>query len=237
MRKGLILSALAFILATSCNKDYVKPSGNITTEIREAANYDRIVVSDAISANLTFTSGPETVEVSTHSNLQQHLETEVSGNTLYIRWKDGIHIKGNYSVQVVIHAQNVKGIDLSGASNMWVSGQWNDTDQALNLSGASHFEGQLSGTSLDLDLSGASSAELNGNTGHIQMDLSGASNMKDAALSCYTVNADLSGASSAELRVEQSLNLQLSGGSSFRYTGNGAITQLNTSGGSSVIHF
>jgi len=229
------LLSIFLIAFSSCTKR-IKPSGTITTEVYNLGGYDKVIVSDAINARIKFTSGQEQVTVEANSNLHAYIKTEVIGNSLYIRLKNNVNIRGNYTLNVLVEANDLSALDLSGASKCEIENNWVNSSVSIHASGASQVSGPIVADNCSLDLSGASKVSFSGTATTVKLDFSGASNFDGFSFQCDDLNAHLSGASKAELTVNSTLNLHLSGASTLRYMGQGVIGEIESSGSSSVIH-
>lgn len=232
----LLSAATILIAATSCKKNKVAASPDMSTETRTVGNYDRVVLEDALSADFNFTSGTEEIVVEANSNIHEFIVTEVIGGTLYIKRRDNTQIAGPHTIRIHVYAHDFNSMDISGASSCVLNNTWSNAYIDLNLSGASSMNGSVNTSDLSVELSGASSAELTGSSANCVLDLSGASNFEHTGFACNVLRAGLSGASHARLTVNQELYLNLSGASSLEYAGNGSIKTMESTGGSSIIH-
>lgn len=233
--KKLSVLAILFITLSACHKS-IKPSGSLTNQVHNLGGYEKVIISDAINAKISFTSGAEQVTVQANSNLHPYIITEVIGENLYIRLKDNILIKGSYTINVQIDANDFSALEVSGASNCTIENSWINSFININASGASRISGSISSDYCNVNLSGASILSILGNALDVNMSLSGSSNFDGFSFQSDNLHADLSGASNVELTVDSTLNLNLSGGSTLRYMGEGVIENIQSSGGSSVIH-
>mgnify|MGYP001070942839 CR=1 FL=1 len=75
------LAGLGLALS-SCRKETVKPSTQITTEVRNLTGFSRIDVEDALMVEIIHIPGSEQVVVETNANLHPYIITEVVSGTL-----------------------------------------------------------------------------------------------------------------------------------------------------------
>ena len=87
---------------------------------------------------------------------------------------------------------------------------------------------------LKVDLSGASDMTISGTATQLSVEASGASDFKGFDLSAEICDVRASGASDIKITVNKELSARASGASDVRYKGNGVITDINSSGSSSV---
>lgn len=234
MKLSVLFIALigATMAMTSCKK--IDPSGDVTSEVRNVSNFDELDIQNAIEVDVTFDPTQELVTVEAPENLQQHIQLTVVSNKLKIRIKDNVRIKGNPEIKVHITTANINGASLSGASRLDFNNTLTGTDLALDVSGASIFEGDLAVNDSYIDLSGASKAYLSGTAAITTGDLSGASKLTSYDFATDDLIIDLSGASSAELTINNTLDIDASGASSLDYKGDPVVSHIDISGASTI---
>jgi hypothetical protein len=133
-----------------------------------------------------------------------------SSNDLIIKMGGACQMETN-----AITAGNVKA-EVSGASNL--SGDMGFGGEALfNISGASRVVLQGSGNNARIQLSGASQARLGG-------------------MALRRVDLNISGASNAQIKVNDHLDVTVTGASRLEYSGNPNIGKMLVSGASSINH-
>lgn len=109
--------------------------------------------------------------------------------------------------------------ELSGASVV-KSGDVKTDDMQLQVSGGSNLESDGQMASVQADLSGAASVTLSGTGRSMSVNAAGGSSLKAKNLTMQTVSAVLTGASQAVVTVTESLDTNVSVGSSIDYYGN-----------------
>ena len=233
---GIILAVLGFIiLFSSCNKETVKPSHQITSEIRPVSGFTRINVSDALEVDVIYTPGSEQVVVEANSNLHPYILTEVISGTLFIHRKEHTNIKSGATIHIYVSASVVNTLSVSGASNVKLTNQLLSDNLGVDISGASILTGSVDANYANISLSGASQVSMSGYVNQSIIELSGASSLSSYNLLIDYLDINLSGASQAWLTVNNAMNIKASGASTFNYKGNGVIQDLDLSGGSNVI--
>ncbi len=236
MKRSLFLTGLVCVLflITSCTKDRIDPSGNVTTETFSETGYDKLDVSHAFDVFVTFSDTEESIEVEADDNLQSFVSVEKNNNTLRIKMDKNLSIQGDATLNVFIKTANLEGIDLSGASTIFLENTLTNSKLDVNLSGASEFDGEVDVNDLVVDLSGASDMKILGSCGTFTLDASGASTFKDYSFVADELVADLSGASDAKITVNNSIRVDASGASTLRYKGDPDV-EKELSGASSVL--
>ncbi len=222
----------ATIAATLVACGGVAGSGNPATEPRTVTAFSKLEVAGGV--HVTFTTGPRSVSITADDNLIRHVETVVRDGTLIVRLTHPV-------------------LDTSGITAR-IS---NDVLEGLGLSGGSSFTGPVTATeNLDLAASGGSTAEISGApSSHVSANASGGSELTLVGGSAkrLSLNAsggskilshgfaaedgivDVSGGSSICVLCTKSISGNASGGSTITLSGNPAITNVESSGGSRLI--
>jgi len=220
------------ILLAGCSTTFITGSGNTIIVTREYSDFNKIDISDAIDVIIT-QGNTYSIEIEVDDNLVHYLKTSKSGNTLIIELENGKSYN-NINIQAYIELPDINKIELSGASQGYVTGFKFNHSLNCELSGASYLSGQINTGDVNFDLSGASDISLVGTADDLNLSCSGAS---DAELTLFPVDdadIELSGGSDATITVDGVLNAELSGGSHLGYYGNPTINNLDISGGSTI---
>jgi hypothetical protein len=252
---ALALMIIPGMLLGGCIRvDVSEESGDAVTREFDYTGFTRIEVGYAFKADIT-RSDNYSVSVTINEKMADRLKVTKNGDTLQIGLKEPAwNFWGVRSRPLVrITLPDLRGLELSGASEGNIRGFKSSRDFTLDVSGASNldidmetlgFYGVISGASglsgylksglCDVEISGASHMTLTGTGGDTKLNVSGASH---AYLENYTVvNADieLSGASQGRLEVSGRLDAEISGASHFEYGGNPVLGRIDISGASSI---
>jgi len=156
---------------------------------------------------------------------------------------------------VVITLPELYELTLSGACQGKAIGFQSDHDFVLKLNGASHLEinrmsvgnlkTNISGAAnltgdinisgdILFEISGASRVDLSGSGKSARIELSGASQARLSNFALGKASLNISGASSAQLKVNDNLDINLSGASRLEYAGTPALNKVHVSGASTL---
>ncbi|HPG11403.1 MAG TPA: head GIN domain-containing protein [Chitinophagaceae bacterium] len=206
-------------------------------EVRQAKNFHGINLSSAFDVYLS-QSNEEAVAVSASTAKDREMiKVEVKDGILYIGlekkgWKWNT---GNKKLKAYISFKNIDQLTVSGACDVYVTGELKADALKINQSGASDFKGgKLSVNKLTIDLSGASDMKVTGSARQVSIEASGASSFKGYDLTTDICNVNASGASDIKITVNKELSAQASGASDVHYKGSGVIKDIRSSGSSSV---
>lgn len=210
MKKIFVLLSLC-ILFFGCTKDWGKPT---TRNYPINGAFTELDVSNAFQ--VTVSNQVTDVVVTVDDMAHEKVIVNVVNGKLKIGFKPNTWYKGTTAKAVIPATDNLRDIDLSGASSF--TGNLNGHDVDIDISGASHFQGSVNADEIDLDLSGASEAVMNGFClEKMDIDISGASTLNASLLETPSIFGDLSGASTANVTICSRLNVNLSGASTLIY--------------------
>lgn len=146
----------------------------------------------------------------------------------WIRFRSSNH----KPVKVYFEMDEISGLDLSGASVVYFTGEYTSNNLEIEMSGASKFAGPLNikGNSMELDCSGAAKVSVHGDFENISIDASGASNINFSGNS-VNLEGDFSGASKLYLDgSDNRTDIECSGATDLEMNGEGKILILEASG-------
>lgn len=221
--------ALFALLASGCHR--IKGSGNIVTERRSVEAFTKVEAGAAFEVEVT--QGSPLVEVEADDNLQQLIETRVSGDVLKIRFRKNYTIHdGHYLIRVSMPV--IRSLESSGASSIRVMNAIRSEGKlSLSASGAGKITAELDAPEVDLEASGAGNLEVSGRTRYCHADASGGAAIKAGRLLSEKTNAEASGAGNVHVHASVKLDARASGAGNIHYRG-GAAVESNTSGAGSV---
>lgn len=218
--------------------------------------FSEVEVSSAVKFEIT-QSPDYSVKAVGDEKLIEHLNVDVSGQTLRIGLRSGLHFfslgHSDGNVKVTVTMPRLRKLTASGACNGVARGFKSTDDFDLELSGASRAEidieagkttatvsgaGRISGAlkaqSTSLTLSGASRCELTGTGGDTRLSVSGAGQADLSGFRIQNADLELSGASRAKINMDGTLNASLSGASQLEYTGNVTLGRTSSTGASKL---
>jgi hypothetical protein len=251
----LALMIISGTLLPGCVRvDLSEESGNAVTRDFDITGFTRIEVGYAFKADIT-RSDNYSVSVTINEKMADRLKVTKVGDTLKIGFREptwnfwGAHSRP----QVTITLPELRGLDLSGASEGNIRGFKSTRDFTLDVSGASNldidmetlgFYGVISGASglsgylksglCDVEISGASHTTLTGSGGDLRLNVSGASHTYLENYAAVNADIELSGASQSRLKVSGRLDAEVSGASHLEYGGNPTLGRVDISGASSI---
>ena len=204
----LILGVLA-IATTGCKWTLgVRGDGNITTDQRPVVDFSEIQASGLF--DVTWQSGPPSLQITTDQNLLAYVDSSVSDQRLRLRVRE--RVRPTHGIKVAVSSPTRNGAKISGAVDLTVP--------------------QLAGPKFYFQSTGAADVKLDGNVDELLADMTGASDLRGKNLHAKTVEISTTGAADAEVDVTDTLNVSITGAGSVTYHGNPKIEKHITGAGS-----
>lgn len=217
----IVLVAVAFVIALPLIFGGIIPggqivgSGNVQTQTKSITNFVGVSVDSGFRVQITHSS-TYSVNVTADDNVLSHVEVTKSGSTLTVRLESGFSFQTT-TLRADIAMPTLEGLQLSGGSN-------------VNLTGFSSLN------DLNVGLSGGSHLRATGGSDNLEVLCSEGSILDMASFTVNDANVNFSGGSQGTISVTGRLNANLSGGSRLTYIGNPTLGDINTSGGSTMSH-
>jgi hypothetical protein len=258
----LILTIIAVLIPgvalTGCIKvNLAEENGPLKTKAYDFSDFTGIDIGNAFELVVT-PSENYSVSITAGEKIMEHITVEQKGTTLvfgiegwtnvwFASWYASPKVKITMPVLNLLKVSGAATADVTGFKsahdfNLELSGSselnfdMETGDFNADVSGSSDISGKLTAADLYIELSGASSIDLRGSGGNILLKGSGASDIDLSAFSVKDADVRLSGATEASLEVNGRLDTDLSGASSFSYSGHPTLGNIETSGASDVEH-
>ena len=215
------------------NRTSVKGNGDVTTQSRDLKGFDGIRACCSLNVELT-QGGSFSVEVEAESNLQEYIETEVSGNTLEIGFKDNVNIRNREPIIVRVTLPELEMIDASSSADVVTMGSFKGERLRLESSSGSAIEATFSGGRVSADASSGGRVNVEGKVDFVDAEASSGAKVLADNLDAKEADADVSSGARIEVRVSEKLKADASSGGSIHYHGNPSDLNTDTSSGGSV---
>ncbi|PVD53468.1 hypothetical protein DC498_02805 [Terrimonas sp.] len=235
--KQLLLFAVSAVFALSVmaqdDKVFVKDANARQRTI--SGSFSGITVSGAIDLYLS-QSDEEVVVVSAAApEFRDRIVTEVKNGVLEISYNDrGMKWTRDRKLKAYVSFKTLNKLEASGASDIYANGVIKSSSLKITLSGSSDFKGAVDLQELSLNQSGSSDSQISGRADRVNISVSGASDVKGYDLITEYCEANASGASDIQLTVNKQINAVASGSSDIVYKGSATVSNVKSSGASSV---
>lgn len=237
MKKNIIIfSALILgIFFQSCQQEGIRASSEIVSSEYDFSDFKNLDIANDFKAYVTFSDTEESISVEVNENLLEHVIVEVNEETLEVRLKNNINIRGNETLHVYISTAVIKDFEASGDAEIYLTNELATETVSIKLSGDSKFDGPLETTSLSAELKGDSYLTLTGSTDYLDINLSGDSEIERYGFIVKDLKIDLQGDSKGYLTVSESIDVKARGDSYLYYKGDAEIINEDLSGDSRLI--
>lgn len=232
-----VISALSFIFVlisfSSCKK--ITGEGPLKTETRGRSGFTEINTSIGGSVFIRKDSVYK-VEVTAQQNILQYLETNVVGNKLVVKMRDGIRINSYQDMVVTIFSPEISGVKLSGSGNVRVFGLLEPFNFWLDVSGSGNINVEnVQANTFGANISGSGNIVVeSGNVVEENLKISGSGDINLAAVKAKSVFTTTSGSGTMKLQAADRLDVSISGSGSVYYIGN-PIVSSRISGSGRVV--
>lgn len=237
MRKLIVLAGFFFTCFAAAAQTKVYDEN---AEVRiTGKDFHAIKISGGIDLFLSQATETNVVASAAETKFRDRIRTEITDGVLNIWFDDKDRVikwnTGNKKLRVYVACKMLDKLTATGASDVFLEGTLNAADLDIDLNGASDLKGRIvvSGK-LKVDQSGASDARVEGSANAMTLKTNGASDFKGYDFVTQVCEVHASGASDVQITVIKELKAQATGASGIHYKGDAVITDLHSSGASSV---
>lgn len=228
----LIITILSGIFFNSCLLDSVKGDGNVTEEIIEVDNFNKLEVSRGM--NVYINQGAETkVVLIADQNLHKHIDIWVDDEELNVTTTKMLRNAKMLKVQITV--QDLEQIKTKSGSNVFADSTLKLGDLKLKATAGSNIRLTIEAASAEIAANAGSNIFLGGHANSVSVKTSSGANIKAGELT--TENAEIRASSGANIwmRVNKTLKARVSSGANFFYTGEPSGIEIEKSSGGNVI--
>lgn len=188
-----------------------------STETRTLSSFDAVRSSGSIDVILK-KGNSEKAEVSAKGTDISNVITEVSGNTLVVRMK-----QGNYrsiDIEVTVYFKEINEFSASGSGNTEAKSVIKSDELAIKLSGSGDFKGKVDANDLTLKLSGSGEINVSGNSDNQEVMINGSGNVRAKEVESQNVEVKINGSGTADVWATERIEAKVNGSGNVRYKGN-----------------
>lgn len=233
------IAVLTFLLSTtlSCaqwgNGKKVKGNGDITTVIRSTSSYDGLKAAGPMDFKLVEGKEGE-ISIKGDANLMEYIITEVKGNNLVVKVKDGYNLKYTQTIEVTVPYESITYVSLAGSGDIENSGTIQADDFKVSLSGSGDINLNIDSQSIDSSIAGSGDIELKGSTTDLTVKIAGSGDFEGSKLASTNVTAKISGSGGANVVCNGELKARITGSGDVSYSGNPTNKDTKITGSGSV---
>jgi hypothetical protein len=230
IRSAAVITLATLALFSSCGAE--DGNGNVVTELRTLRSFQRLHVTDGLT--VTVTNGPQQVSITTDSDLQNNLVTDVDGDELKIRLSNNEDIAPTI-LQIEVTMPELEALVVKGHSTVSAvatyAGEWrlhveNESNVLLT---------NVTGEKFVAHITDRARAEVSGQVLETDIDLHDASLLEASQLSASRARIDISGGSQASLNATQEIEIDSAGNSRVVVSGNPQNRDVDADRGSEIV--
>jgi hypothetical protein len=181
--------------------------------------FDSLTVSGMARIELTQGDTDQVTVIGDH-DAQRSVQLGVTRGELHIETRGGWKFWNRDPVEMKVQMRSIKGLNISGASDIIAPGPLVADTLDVNISGKGEVRfSNLSAKQLDFDISGAGSGTMAGKVDKLIVNVSGAGKITADNLRAAQADINISGAGSTDLWVTDELSVNVAGVGAVSYWG------------------
>ena len=230
------ITVLAFLLSTtlSCAQwKKIKGDGNVTTITRSTEDYDGLKAAGPMDFKLVQGAEGE-ISIKGDANLMEYIVTEVKGDKLVVKVKDGINLKPSQTIVVTVPYQSINFVSLAGSGDIENSGTIKAKEFEVALAGSGDIDLNVDAQSIDSSIAGSGDIELKGSTKDLSVKIAGSGDFDGKNLESTNVSAKITGSGGANVVCNGELTVRITGSGDVNYSGKPTHKDTKITGSGSV---
>ena len=217
------------------NGEKIKGNGKVVSINRTISEYDKISVSSSFDDLLV--KGKEgNIKIEGEENIFSFIETELSGNTLQIKYKKNTNIQTTKKLTVTVPITNISKISLVGSGNLSNIGIFKSNELSVSLGGSGNIKLQIDTKELNANIGGSGNIYLSGKTNEFECSVAGSGNVNAFDLNSEVTNATIAGSGSIKTTVISKIKGKVVGSGNIYYKGTPSETDLKSVGSGEIIN-
>ncbi len=235
VKTKVLVLFLAVTLLAGCGLRTVTGSGNVVTQEEAITGFDKVDIGHSFEVDIN-QGDTFRVIVRADDNIAQYLKVVKQGDTLQIGLKPNTPTIRSATLQAEVTMPELTGLEMSGSSDVSLTGFDSAQALAVDASGSSRLRGEVQADSVGLTLDGSSNVALSGSAHEATIDTSGSSQADLSALSVVDANVKAGGSSQVTVNVSGKLDVEAGNSGQVTYLGNPTLGKMDTSGSGSIEH-
>lgn len=228
----VLIAAVGFVVSSCWTMGpSIKGNGNVTEEVREVKNFDRIKASRGINVYITQGS-PAKVLVIADNNLHEVIGTKVNGGVLEIYAEADIRRAEEKKVMVTV--ETLREISASTGANVYSQNQFVADDLELSATTGSNLTMEVNAQNLEADCSTGSNIILSGMAKKAELEGSTGANLKGEQLKTGHCIMRATVGANVHATVSEQLEARASTGGNIVYYGEPSSTDIENSTGGNI---
>ncbi|WP_136480866.1 head GIN domain-containing protein [Cognatitamlana onchidii] len=229
-----IISCL-LISTTQAQWKKIKGNGNKVSIMRSTPEYSGIKC--AGSFDYILVKGKEgSLTLEGDENLLDFIITEVKGDILKVKVKDGVSLKtrNGSSIKITIPFESINKVALAGSGDLYSKNVINTSSLDVSLAGSGDITLDIKTESVESALSGSGDITLKGTTENLESKVAGSGDFHGFELDANNTEVYVAGSGDAKVVGNKTLKARVSGSGDIAYHGSPEKEDTKVSGSGSI---
>jgi len=200
------------------SKEKLYGNGQITTQERKMATYDKITVTGPFEVQI-MDGNATTIQLTADENLLQAIDTYVKSGKLVIRTHPDFDIKEYTKLLVKVPASYLSRISLTGSGKIYNQNPFDWNNIKLVLTGSGNMDFQVDNHHTEVSLTGSGNITMSGKTDELEISVTGSGNIDAKRLLALYGKVSITGSGDAFVQVSERLNIKIFGSGDVYYYG------------------
>lgn len=211
---AVVMLVCVSFLFCSCRKDIIRGKGDIVTQERAVANFDKVKIAGSTDVDIV-PGASFRVVVSDYENLVDEVETSIHGTELKVGYKNNVWVtRGNSKVTITM--PSLKGVTVDGSGNFNINS---------GFSNINYFSAFVNGSG-NIWLHHLPADEVN-------VYISGSGDVRGFGLTAGKAKVTVEGSGNTEITANNQLDVRINGSGNVFYRGN-PVMNVKISGSGKV---
>jgi hypothetical protein len=226
----IVVLGSAILLATACNINVTRGSGDLITETIEVSNFDSIALGGSGEVIIT-QGGSETLTIETDDNVMEHIEAEVRGGTLELGYKERVGAISPTRLIFRVGVDDLTAVSISGSGD--IRSDEIDTDGLeVNIGGSGDVQiTNLTADEVEIKIGGSGEIDLVGQVADQNISIGGSGKYRAGDLQSETAVVRVSGSGDVTVWVTETLDVSIGGSGSVNYYGRPSVSSSTSGSG------
>lgn len=227
MNKLFSLSLLSFVvLLSSCNfigGKKVRGNGNVVTQDRSVSTFSG--VKSAGSLDIVLVNGPaQSVKIEAEENLQEYIETNVDGDVLTVRTREGYRISPRKDLKIYVTSPALRDVKVVGSGNITSQGAISSSNELkFSINGSGDIDVNVDAPKVEAEISGSGDMKLQGTVKTFDSQINGNGDIHAMDLKAEEAKVEINGSGDAEVFGSVKVEVVVRGSGDVAYKGNGQV--------------
>lgn len=210
-------------------------NGNMVSKTRTVPSYEAVSLTGSMDVILV--KGREgSLKIEAEENLQQHIETEVSGGRLKISVEKGYSLNPsrNKGITITVPFTDIEEVSLTGSGDIRSNDLVKSSNFSINITGSGNVKLPVETRNASASITGSGDIDLSGKAEDFDCKVTGSGDISAFDFRCKNVSAMVTGSGDIQVYASESLKASTPGSGDIEYRGNPKKEDFRTMGSGSI---